>query len=33
MPMHADEIAIPESLVRSLVDRQFPEWQLCRYGR
>ncbi len=26
MPMHADEIEIPESLVRSLVDRQFPEW-------
>jgi aminoglycoside phosphotransferase (APT) family kinase protein len=26
MPMHADEIEIPESLVRSLVDRQFPQW-------
>lgn len=27
MPMHADEIEIPESLVRSLVDRQFPQWE------
>jgi aminoglycoside phosphotransferase (APT) family kinase protein len=26
MPMHADEVEIPESLVRGLVDRQFPEW-------
>jgi hypothetical protein len=26
MPMHADEVEIPESLVRSLVDRQFPQW-------
>ena len=33
MPMHADEIEIPESLVRSLVDRQFPDGQGCRCGR
>ena len=26
MPMHADEIEVPESLVRGLVDRQFPQW-------
>ncbi len=26
MPMHADEIEIPEPLVRGLVDRQFPDW-------
>ena len=26
MPMHADEIEIRESLVRSLVDHQFPQW-------
>ena len=26
MPMHADEVDVPGSLVRSLVDRQFPEW-------
>jgi aminoglycoside phosphotransferase (APT) family kinase protein len=26
MPMHADEVDVPESLVRALVDRQFPEW-------
>ena len=24
--MHADEIDVPASLVRALVDRQFPEW-------
>jgi len=24
--MHADEVDVPGSLVRSLVDRQFPEW-------
>ena len=24
MPMHADEIEVPETLVRALVDRQFP---------
>ena len=26
MPMHADEIDVPETLVRALVDRQFPQW-------
>jgi aminoglycoside phosphotransferase (APT) family kinase protein len=26
MPMHADEVEIPKSLVRTLVDRQFPQW-------
>ena len=26
MPMHADEIEVPETLVRELVDRQFPQW-------
>jgi aminoglycoside phosphotransferase (APT) family kinase protein len=26
MPMHADEIEVPEELVRALVDRQFPAW-------
>jgi aminoglycoside phosphotransferase (APT) family kinase protein len=26
MKMHADEVDVPESLVRSLVDSQFPEW-------
>lgn len=24
--MHADEVAVPVSLVRTLVDRQYPEW-------
>jgi len=26
MPMHADEVAIRESTVRTLVDRQLPQW-------
>jgi aminoglycoside phosphotransferase (APT) family kinase protein len=26
MPMHADEVEVPASLVRALVDRQFPTW-------
>jgi aminoglycoside phosphotransferase (APT) family kinase protein len=24
--MHADELDVPEPLVRSLVDTQFPQW-------
>ena len=31
--MHADEIEVPESLVRTLVDRQFPSGRRCGCGR